>query len=186
VFGDLSGFWVTPSCEVWSNVMSWSVNCPTKAEPAVIVGLSGLVPYGSIAVGLPLMVGSVISNCGWFGAPNSWSPASRIARCIPTSSNAARTLSVALANGRKSGKIRPKSMLLAGAPVLPLGGVSRTQRPRLEASSPRGDGRRTGHKPSAGRPHPLQEVAARAAIVSFPIRHSRLPLAFMTLRWRSQ
>jgi hypothetical protein len=44
VLGEVSGLVVTPRCEVWSKVMSWSVNWPTKVEPAVIVGLSGLVP----------------------------------------------------------------------------------------------------------------------------------------------
>jgi hypothetical protein len=42
--GEVSGFWLTPSWEVWSKVMSWSVNWPTNVDPAVIVGLSGLVP----------------------------------------------------------------------------------------------------------------------------------------------
>ena len=44
VFGETSGFCGTPSYEVWSKVMSWSVNWPTNVDPAVIVGLSGLVP----------------------------------------------------------------------------------------------------------------------------------------------
>jgi hypothetical protein len=42
--GEVSGFCVTPSWDVWSKVMSWSVNWPTNVDPAVIVGLSGLVP----------------------------------------------------------------------------------------------------------------------------------------------
>src|SRR6516164_1577153 len=54
VLGEVSGLAVTPRCEVWSKVMSWSVNWPTNVEPAVIVGLSGLVPYGLAAVGLPV------------------------------------------------------------------------------------------------------------------------------------
>ncbi len=44
VLRETSGFWGTPSRDVWSNVMSWSVNWPTNVEPAVIVTLSGLVP----------------------------------------------------------------------------------------------------------------------------------------------
>ena len=111
VLGEISGFCGTPSCEVWSKVMSWSVNWPTNVEPAVIVGLSGLVPYGLVAVGLPFTVGSTISALG--PAARS-SPASMMPPGMPTSSSAARTLSVASANGGSDGKIRPKSMLLAG------------------------------------------------------------------------
>jgi hypothetical protein len=44
--------------------MSWSMNWPTNVEPAVIVGLSGLVPYGFEAVGLPFALGSRINAIG--------------------------------------------------------------------------------------------------------------------------
>ena len=91
------------------------MNCPTNVDPAVIVGLSGLVPYGLEEVGLPLTVGSTIKA---FGPAAKSSCASRIPPCAPTSNNAARTLSVAPANGGKSGKMRPKSTLEAGAPPL--------------------------------------------------------------------
>src|SRR5215475_14334013 len=64
VLGEVNGFCGTPRCDVWSNVMSWSTNWPTNVEPAVIVGLSGLLPYGSPAVGLPFTVGSRISRFG--------------------------------------------------------------------------------------------------------------------------
>jgi hypothetical protein len=42
--GEVSGSWLTPSRDVWSKVRSWSMNWPTNVDPAVIVGLSGLVP----------------------------------------------------------------------------------------------------------------------------------------------
>jgi hypothetical protein len=90
------------------------MNCPTKVDPAVIVGLSGLVPYASVAVGLPSTVGSTISA---FGPAARSSPGSMIPPGIPTSSRTDRTVSFASANGGRSGKIRPKSMLLAGAPA---------------------------------------------------------------------
>ena len=44
--------------------MSWSVNWPMNVEPAVIVGLSGLVPYGLLLVGLPFTAGSTIRAFG--------------------------------------------------------------------------------------------------------------------------
>src|SRR5579859_2455045 len=78
-----------------------------------MVGLSGLVPYGLVAVGFPFTVGSVMS---------ALAPAARSSRaymmppCAPTSSSAACTASVACANGGSSGKSRPKCVLLAGAP----------------------------------------------------------------------
>jgi hypothetical protein len=93
--------------------MSWSVNWPTNLDPAVIAGLSGLVPYGLAAVGLPLTAGSVMSA---FGPAARSSPASRIPPGAPTASSAARTVSLASANGGRPGNIRPKKTLLAGAP----------------------------------------------------------------------
>src|ERR1700727_654565 len=92
------------------------MNCPTNVEPAVIVGLSGLVPYRSVVVGLPLTVGSTINAFG--PAARSASPA-RIPPCCPPSISAALPVSFASANGGRFGKIRPKSTLLAGAPPLP-------------------------------------------------------------------
>src|ERR1700733_9396784 len=92
------------------------MNCPTNVEPAVIVGLSGLVPYRFVTVGLPLTIGSTINAFG--PAPRSSCP-SRIPSCCPTSISAALTVSFASANGGRFGKIRPKSALLAGAPPLP-------------------------------------------------------------------
>ncbi len=74
-------------------------------EPAVIVGLSGLVPYGLLLVGLPFTAGSTIRA---FGPAARSSSASMMPPGIPTSSSAARTVSVAGANGGKFGKIRPE------------------------------------------------------------------------------
>src|SRR6185437_11965024 len=93
--------------------MSWSTNWPTKVDPAVIVGLSGLVPYGFDAVGLPFTLGSRISA---FGPADRRSPASMIPPGLPTSSSAARTRLFASANGGKFGQVRPNSALLAGTP----------------------------------------------------------------------
>src|ERR1700733_14715132 len=92
------------------------MNWPPNVVPAVMVGLSGLVPYGFVAVGLPSTVGSTISA---FGPADNSSPASMIPPGIPTSSSAARTVSLGSANGGSSGKIRPKSAGLAGAPPPP-------------------------------------------------------------------
>ena len=99
--GAVNGFCGTPISEVWSNVMSWSVNWPTNVEPAVIVGLSGLVPYGSVEVGLPLTLGSTIR---FFGPAARSSCASSTPPCFPTSSSAARTVSFASANGGSPGR----------------------------------------------------------------------------------
>src|SRR6202161_1475151 len=93
--------------------MSWSVNWPTNVDPAVIVGLSGLVPYGFAAGGLPFTVGSTIR---FFGPAARSSAASMIPPGMPTSSSAARTWSLASANGGRLGKIRPNRPSLAGAP----------------------------------------------------------------------
>src|ERR1700750_1472659 len=93
--------------------MSWSTNWPTKVDPAVIMGLSGLVPDGFVAVGLPFTLGSRISA---FGPADRRSPASMIPPGLPTSTSAARTVSFASANGASDGKILPNSRLLAGTP----------------------------------------------------------------------
>src|SRR5262245_33353121 len=87
-----------------------------NVDPAVIVGLSGLVPYGSDAVGLPLTVGSRISR---FGPAARLSRPSRMPPGSPTSSSAARTVSVASANESSLGNNRPKSLPLRGAPRPP-------------------------------------------------------------------
>jgi hypothetical protein len=87
-----------------------------NVDAAVIVGLSGLVPYGLAAVGLPFTVGSTINAFGP-AAKSSW--ASTTPPGWPTSSSAARTVSSASANGGRFGNMRPKSMLDAGAPPPP-------------------------------------------------------------------
>src|SRR6202050_4479953 len=93
--------------------MSWSVNWPTNVDPAVIVGLSGLVPYGLAAGGLPFTVGSAVR---FFGPAARSSAASMIPPGMPTSSSAARTWSLASANDGRLGKLRPNRAALAGAP----------------------------------------------------------------------
>src|SRR4249919_3289702 len=87
-----------------------------NVEPAVIVGLSGFVPYGSAAVGLPLTLGSVIRR---FGPADRSSWASKMPPGFPSSTSAPRTVSFASANGGSDGNMRPNEPLSLGAPACP-------------------------------------------------------------------
>ena len=44
------------------------MNCPTNVDPAVIVGLSGFVPYGSVEVGLPFTISAGVGFVALAGA----------------------------------------------------------------------------------------------------------------------
>src|SRR5215469_16524425 len=181
VLGEVSGLAGSPSSEVWSKVMSWSVNWPTNVEPAVMVGLSGLVPYGLLLVGLPLTAGSTISA---FGPAARSSCASMMPPCVPTSSSAERTVSVAAANGGRPGNIRPKSILSAGVPGERLAACDATPAARAVDSKPGSTPADAAAIPAPASPAPLRSrrrdtLACSLPAISIPLvkRHSYRQLA---------